>query len=118
MFFVFQIGCILTQQFPIQLYTAVYYVGMDIIMIIQYLYYKFKHRKQIRKFLYSSCSTLIWYPVISSSVVLSYGCVLNVFLLAQLGLKLDKITDVMHCDIIIIIKQSTVKLPCDEITVN
>ncbi|CAK8687159.1 unnamed protein product [Clavelina lepadiformis] len=39
------VGCILTNQFPIQLYTAVYYVSMDLIMIVQFSYYAWKHRR-------------------------------------------------------------------------
>nr|XP_002128014.1 lysosomal amino acid transporter 1 homolog [Ciona intestinalis] len=39
------IGCVLTNQFPIQLYTAVYYVGMDLVMIFQFSYYYLKHKR-------------------------------------------------------------------------
>nr|CAB3266304.1 lysosomal amino acid transporter 1 homolog [Phallusia mammillata] len=39
------VGCILTDQFPIQLYTAVYYVSMDIIMLVQFVYYAWKHKR-------------------------------------------------------------------------
>lgn len=35
-----QIGCFLTHQLPIQIITAVYYVAMDIVMILQFLYYR------------------------------------------------------------------------------
>lgn len=43
-----QIGCILTKQFPIQLYTAIYYVAMDIVMIVQYIYYHVRHIRQLK----------------------------------------------------------------------
>lgn len=39
------IGCFLTHQFPIQTMTAIYYVAMDLSIIIQYMYYDIKRRK-------------------------------------------------------------------------
>uniref|UniRef100_UPI00358F2496 lysosomal amino acid transporter 1 homolog isoform X2 n=1 Tax=Myxine glutinosa TaxID=7769 RepID=UPI00358F2496 len=39
------IGCLLTDQLPLQRYTAVYYVSMDTVMVSQFLYYKFKNRR-------------------------------------------------------------------------
>ena len=37
-------GCLLTHQFPIQTMTAIYYVAMDVSIIIQYYYYFLKNR--------------------------------------------------------------------------
>ncbi|KAM4771547.1 lysosomal amino acid transporter 1 homolog [Rhinophrynus dorsalis] len=37
------IGCYLTNQLPIQIVTAIFYVNMDIIMISQFAYYKLKN---------------------------------------------------------------------------
>jgi len=34
------IGCILTEQLPTQLYTAIYFIFIDMIMLTQYAYYK------------------------------------------------------------------------------
>lgn len=42
------IGCLLTGQLPIQIITAVYYVGMDIIMISQYGYYRMINKSRAR----------------------------------------------------------------------
>ncbi|XP_028930713.1 lysosomal amino acid transporter 1 homolog isoform X1 [Ornithorhynchus anatinus] len=39
------IGCYLTNQLPIQIFTAIFYVNMDVIMISQFGYYKLKNRK-------------------------------------------------------------------------
>lgn len=39
------IGCLLTGQLAIQIITGVYYVFMDIIMILQYLYYRARSRR-------------------------------------------------------------------------
>ena len=38
-------GCFLTHQFPIQTMTAIYYVGMDLSIILQYMYYDIKNRR-------------------------------------------------------------------------
>lgn len=43
------IGCLLTGQLPIQIVTAVYYVFMDIVMILQYLYYRAINRRKAQK---------------------------------------------------------------------
>nr|XP_039251452.1 lysosomal amino acid transporter 1 homolog [Styela clava] len=42
------IGCLLTGQLAIQIVTAIYYVFMDIVMILQYLYYRSKNRRQAK----------------------------------------------------------------------
>ncbi|KAH0624106.1 hypothetical protein JD844_007485 [Phrynosoma platyrhinos] len=39
------IGCYLTNQLPIQIITAIFYIYMDIIMISQFAYYKLKNQK-------------------------------------------------------------------------
>lgn len=39
------VGCYLTNQLPVQLVTAIFYVCMDIIMISQFLYYKLQNRR-------------------------------------------------------------------------
>jgi len=39
------VGCILTQQLPTQLYTAIYFQIMDVLMLSQYAYYTYKNRK-------------------------------------------------------------------------
>ncbi|EMP24653.1 PQ-loop repeat-containing protein 2 [Chelonia mydas] len=39
------IGCYLTNQLPIQIVTAIFYVNMDIIVISQFAYYKLKNQK-------------------------------------------------------------------------
>ncbi|XP_065496328.1 lysosomal amino acid transporter 1 homolog [Caloenas nicobarica] len=43
------IGCYLTNQLPIQIVTAVFYVNMDIIMISQFIYYKLKNQKMKKR---------------------------------------------------------------------
>jgi len=40
------IGCLLTHQLPTQLYTAIYYCVMDVVMVTQYFYYRFRNRTQ------------------------------------------------------------------------
>ncbi|KAF1474092.1 hypothetical protein FQV08_0011107, partial [Pygoscelis antarcticus] len=42
------IGCYLTNQLPIQIVTAIFYVNMDIIMISQFVYYKLKSQKMTK----------------------------------------------------------------------
>lgn len=42
------IGCLLTGQLAIQIVTSIYYVFMDIVMILQYLYYKARNKRQAR----------------------------------------------------------------------
>ncbi|XP_077682006.1 lysosomal amino acid transporter 1 homolog isoform X1 [Eretmochelys imbricata] len=39
------IGCYLTNQLPIQIVTAIFYVNMDVIVISQFAYYKLKNQK-------------------------------------------------------------------------
>ncbi|KAE8604109.1 hypothetical protein XENTR_v10014576 [Xenopus tropicalis] len=39
------IGCYLTNQLPLQIITAIFYVNMDIIMISQFSYYKLKNNR-------------------------------------------------------------------------
>ncbi|XP_032661401.1 lysosomal amino acid transporter 1 homolog isoform X2 [Chelonoidis abingdonii] len=39
------IGCYLTNQLPVQIVTAIFYVNMDIIVISQFAYYKLKNQK-------------------------------------------------------------------------
>uniref|UniRef100_A0A8C5N2S5 Lysosomal amino acid transporter 1 homolog n=1 Tax=Leptobrachium leishanense TaxID=445787 RepID=A0A8C5N2S5_9ANUR len=39
------VGCYLTNQLPIQTFTAIFYCNMDIIMISQFVYYKMKNNK-------------------------------------------------------------------------
>ncbi|NXK77555.1 LAAT1 protein, partial [Amazona guildingii] len=39
------IGCYLTDQLPIQIVTAIFYVNMDIIMISQFVYCKLKKQE-------------------------------------------------------------------------
>ncbi|XP_065530775.1 lysosomal amino acid transporter 1 homolog isoform X2 [Lathamus discolor] len=55
------IGCYLTNQLPIQIVTAIFYVNMDIIMISQFVYYKLKNRemKKCSKSLKNFCITWI-----------------------------------------------------------
>jgi uncharacterized protein with PQ loop repeat len=40
------IGCILTHQLPTQLYTAIYYCSIDVVMVSQMAYYKIKNRSK------------------------------------------------------------------------
>jgi len=40
-------GCLLTRQFPIQTMTAIYYVFMDIAIIIQWVYYTLRNRRDL-----------------------------------------------------------------------
>jgi len=40
------IGCLLTHQLPTQLYTAIYYCSMDVIMVSQYFYYRIRNRSK------------------------------------------------------------------------
>ncbi|XP_019358748.1 PREDICTED: putative uncharacterized protein PQLC2L [Gavialis gangeticus] len=42
------IGCYLTNQLPIQIVTAIFYVNMDIIMLSQFVYYKLKNQKMTK----------------------------------------------------------------------
>ncbi|XP_019647090.1 PREDICTED: lysosomal amino acid transporter 1 homolog isoform X3 [Branchiostoma belcheri] len=42
------VGCVLTGQLPIQLYTAIYYVFMDCLMITQWFYCLLKNRRRNR----------------------------------------------------------------------
>ncbi|XP_054061571.1 lysosomal amino acid transporter 1 homolog [Rissa tridactyla] len=54
------IGCYLTNQLPIQIVTAIFYVNMDIIMISQFVYYKLKKQMTKRsKSLKNFCVTWI-----------------------------------------------------------
>ncbi|XP_009908316.1 lysosomal amino acid transporter 1 homolog isoform X1 [Dryobates pubescens] len=55
------VGCYLTNQLPIQMVTAVFYVSMDIIMISQFVYYKLKNQEMRRcsKSLKSLCVTWV-----------------------------------------------------------
>ncbi|XP_059678659.1 lysosomal amino acid transporter 1 homolog isoform X2 [Gavia stellata] len=55
------IGCYLTNQLPIQIVTAIFYVNMDIIMISQFIYYKLKNQKMTKcsKSLKNFCITWI-----------------------------------------------------------
>ncbi|XP_061227591.1 lysosomal amino acid transporter 1 homolog isoform X2 [Neopsephotus bourkii] len=55
------IGCYLTNQLPIQIVTAIFYVNMDIIMISQFVYYKLKNQemKKCSKSLKNFCITWI-----------------------------------------------------------
>lgn len=39
------IGCYLTNQLPIQIITAIFYINMDIIMISQFAYYRLRNQK-------------------------------------------------------------------------
>lgn len=39
------VGCLLTHQFPIQTMTAVYYVAMDISIIVQFFYYSYRNNR-------------------------------------------------------------------------
>ncbi|XP_076860278.1 lysosomal amino acid transporter 1 homolog isoform X2 [Brachyhypopomus gauderio] len=43
------IGSFLAQQLPLQIYTAVYYVAADLLMMSMYLYYSMKHRVAINR---------------------------------------------------------------------
>nr|XP_009666806.1 PREDICTED: putative uncharacterized protein C3orf55 homolog [Struthio camelus australis] len=45
------VGCYLTNQLPVQVATAIFYVNMDAIMISQFVYYKLKNQKMMK------CST-------------------------------------------------------------
>uniref|UniRef100_A0A8C0EYY5 Uncharacterized protein n=1 Tax=Bubo bubo TaxID=30461 RepID=A0A8C0EYY5_BUBBB len=42
------VGCYLTNQLPIQIVTAIFYVNMDIVMISQFVYYKLKNQKMTK----------------------------------------------------------------------
>ncbi|KAM8804841.1 lysosomal amino acid transporter 1 homolog [Eudromia elegans] len=42
------IGCYLTNQLPIQIVTAIFYVNMDVIMISQFVYCKLKNQKMTK----------------------------------------------------------------------
>ncbi|XP_039345453.1 lysosomal amino acid transporter 1 homolog isoform X1 [Mauremys reevesii] len=42
------IGCYLTNQLPVQIVTAIFYVNMDIIVISQFAYYKLKNQKMTK----------------------------------------------------------------------
>ncbi|KAM4659921.1 lysosomal amino acid transporter 1 homolog isoform 2-T2 [Amazona ochrocephala] len=55
------IGCYLTDQLPIQIVTAIFYVNMDIIMISQFVYCKLKKQemKKCSKSLKNFCITWI-----------------------------------------------------------
>ncbi|XP_009277372.1 PREDICTED: putative uncharacterized protein PQLC2L [Aptenodytes forsteri] len=55
------VGCYLTNQLPIQIVTAIFYVNMDIIMISQFVYYKLKNQKMTKcsKSLKNFCITWI-----------------------------------------------------------
>uniref|UniRef100_A0A8C3JAY7 PQ-loop repeat-containing protein 2 n=1 Tax=Calidris pygmaea TaxID=425635 RepID=A0A8C3JAY7_9CHAR len=54
------IGCYLTNQLPIQIVTAIFYVNMDIIMISQFVYYKLKNQMtKCSKSLKNFCVTWI-----------------------------------------------------------
>ncbi|KAM6326499.1 LOW QUALITY PROTEIN: lysosomal amino acid transporter 1 homolog [Podargus strigoides] len=72
------IGCYLTNQLPIQIVTAVFYVNMDIIMISQFVYYKLKNQKLTK------CSKSLQSFCISWIVVCIALCVV---LLCQLLLR-------------------------------
>ncbi|KAL6068004.1 PQ loop repeat-containing protein 2 [Balamuthia mandrillaris] len=42
------LGTILTQQLPVQLYTAIYFCLMDVVLLGQYCYYRFKNRHRTK----------------------------------------------------------------------
>ncbi|KAG8445253.1 hypothetical protein GDO86_010146 [Hymenochirus boettgeri] len=56
------IGCYLTNQLPLQVITAIFYVNMDIIMISQFAYYRLKNSKlkesRSLKWICISCVTI------------------------------------------------------------
>ncbi|KAM6258256.1 lysosomal amino acid transporter 1 homolog isoform 4-T5 [Porphyrio hochstetteri] len=81
------IGCYLTNQLPIQMVTAVFYVNMDIVMISQFVYYKLKNQKMTK------CSTSLKNVCIAWIMVCTALCVL---LLCQLLVRSHDQSTVME----------------------
>ncbi|XP_078245193.1 lysosomal amino acid transporter 1 homolog isoform X2 [Pogona vitticeps] len=54
------IGCYLTNQLPIQIITAIFYINMDIIMISQFAYYKLRNQKMTKCGVYFRNSCITW----------------------------------------------------------
>jgi len=54
-------GCLLTHQFPIQTMTAIYYVFMDITIIIQFFYYSIKQRQTVQNEVISAAAIVGFY---------------------------------------------------------
>ncbi|XP_033006413.1 putative uncharacterized protein SLC66A1L isoform X3 [Lacerta agilis] len=54
------IGCYLTNQLPIQIITAIFYINMDIIMISQFAYYKLKNQKVTKCGINLKSCCVIW----------------------------------------------------------
>lgn len=54
-------GCLLTHQFPIQTMTAIYYVFMDITIIIQYAYYSLRSRQTVQNEVFSAAAVVAFY---------------------------------------------------------
>ncbi|XP_014651715.1 PREDICTED: putative uncharacterized protein PQLC2L [Ceratotherium simum simum] len=50
-------GCYLTHHIPLQIFTAIFYVNMDITMLSQFTYYKLKNQKE-KLFVFLVCCPL------------------------------------------------------------
>ncbi|XP_006002213.1 lysosomal amino acid transporter 1 homolog [Latimeria chalumnae] len=87
------VGCYLTNQMPIQLVTAIFYVGMDTIMISQFAYYTLKNQKK-------KSSILKWFCLIWIVVCLTLSVILPSRILKTPGQNTESLTNKNTLDLL------------------